>query len=572
MEIVSNQPSKAFERFGWIVAAACILAVAPLFCAELYVLANSSMYQFFPLVYAFAGYVGWNRWVKAEGSVGHRAGRRWWPEFLCLGIAYLCLTVHAGLFGPWLGGAAGFATMAAGIFAISRLRRIQLWDLWGVIVISSRLPLDLNGKLASTLQSVSSQLSSLVLDGFGIAHFLAGNIVQLSTGDLLVAEACSGVISIMSIIACSAILAIWHDRPWLHTLLLVASGVVYAMLMNVVRIVTIATARAILDIDLSHGWVHEMLGVLVFLVTFSCLIATDYLLLGIFDLNPDFVGDPTQDAMLISRLKKLADFRLYPSPPRISQPSSSSKQVHYRIPRIRFTMVALLGVLLGLYHSFALYVTYSQTLFDSSGIVAMAKDIESKRVAAAVAPWTIVGDEGLITREVMSELAPFSKSYTLQHPTSDARVTLSFDFPFFRTWHDVCECYVSGGWSQNQRRVCRDTAPAELPNCEYFVADFSSPTQGFGHLVFANLNQDGRLVAPPSDISEFGFGLDTVISKFQRSRQISLNPNKLFQVQVFSTESKPQSKELQQEMELLFFRSFLLMRQFLETTTKSLSE
>lgn len=570
-EIAKNQTLSTIDRFWIGIVAACVFAVAPLFSAELHVLANSSMYQFFPLVYAFAGYVGWNRWLKAEGTVGHRDGRNWLPELVCIAIAFFCLIVHAGLFGPWLGGAAGFAAIAAGIFAIARIRQIQLWDLWGIVVISSRLPLDLNGKLASTLQSLSSELSSLVLDGFGIVHFLSGNIVQLPTGDLLVAEACSGVISIMSIIACSAIVAIWHDRPWLHTLLLVFSGVVYAMLMNVVRIVVIATVRTIFDLDLSHGWVHEMLGVLVFLVTFSCLIATDYLLLAATEINPESSAHPDGNHSRLSLYQALVEFRLFPSPPHASVSSTIAGNTKANPPRNLFAVAGVLGIFLGFYHSFALYTSFAQNKVDASGMVANAKKLSSDKLAAAIAPWVIVNEE-LLERDVMSELAPFSKSYTLQHPTIDSKLTLSFDFPFYRKWHDVCECYVAGGWTQGTRKIQRDSAPAGLTNCEYIVADFNDPNKGFGHLLFANLNQDGRLVAPPRDFSEFGFGLDKIVSVFQRSRQISLNPNKLFQIQVFSAENKTQSEPLKQEMEQVFFKSFQIFRQFLEASSVTPSE
>jgi hypothetical protein len=52
---------------------------------------------------------------------------------------------------------------------------------------------------------------------------------------------------------------------------------------------------------------------------------------------------------------------------------------------------------------------------------------------------------------------------------------------------------------------------------------------------------------------------------------VSLNPNKIFQVQVFSNEPEPFSDELKQELEQLFFRSFREVRSFLIRAREELS-
>jgi exosortase len=562
MTAIPAPHSPTLPRFALAIAAAVAIGVLPLYAAELNVLLNQSMYQFFPLVYGFAAYVGWSRWEEAAGTVGRRANARWWPEFACLAMAFACLAVHAGLFGPWLGGAAGLAAIAAGIFALGRLRNCQLWDLWWLLVISSRLPLNLNTKLANGLQFLSSELSSVALDAFGIVHYLAGNVVQLPQGDLFVAEACSGVVSVMSVVACSAVLAIWLDRPWLRSWMLVAVGVVYAMLMNSCRIVIIAAARSLFDIDLSHGWVHQVLGILVFLVTCLCLLSTDYLLAS----SCEWLASGR--SAMAARARAWLDYRLYPSPPLASTLAAGATSS--APSRWVFLATAGLALMLGSYHAFALYTSYLQNAGLSVGVVALAKDMESDGIAAAVAPWTIVAEE-IGERRTLAELAPYSKLYTLKHPTQEVEVTLSVDFPFYRKWHDVTYCYQRFGWKMLDKQIHRGTAPADLEGCEYISGDFFNQDKGYGHLVFCNINEDGKLIEIPPEWGDFGYVVNQIIHRFQQPRQVSLNPNKIFQVQVFCNEPESFSDEMKQELEQLFFRSFREVRSFLIRSREELS-
>ncbi len=288
---MSQSSVMSAERSNSTVAAVMAGAIAggilPLYVAELNVMAHMSMYQFFPFVFAFAGGVGWMRWRAADGAIAPRRGARWWPETLCVALALSLLVVHAGLFGPWLGGAAGTIAAAAGVLALRRLRNVQLWDLWLLLLITMRLPLELNSQLAGFLQKVSSRLSSLVLDGLGVLHLLSGNVVTLPDRELFVDEACSGIISVMSVIACAAMLAVWRHRPLLHMLLLVGFGVGCAMIMNVVRITTVAVALDWYGKDWTSGWPHEVVSLAAFMGTFVLLLSADVALVGLLAKVPD---------------------------------------------------------------------------------------------------------------------------------------------------------------------------------------------------------------------------------------------------------------------------------------------
>ena len=96
---------------------------------------------------------------------------------------------------------------------------------------------------------------------------------------LFVEEACSGIVSLLSIIACCAILAVWQNRPAPHAILLTVSGMLWAGILNVFRITILAIGLDRLGIDLSEGWRHEALGLVLFSGTLALSFCTDRLLL-----------------------------------------------------------------------------------------------------------------------------------------------------------------------------------------------------------------------------------------------------------------------------------------------------
>ena len=103
-----------------------------------------------------------------------------------------------------------------------------LWGIWALIVLLVPPPLDREKMLISELQLLSSWLASKLLDAFGVLHVMQGNKLMLSSKELFVDEACSGIVSMMSIVACALIIAVWYNRPILHLVLLLLSSLVWA--------------------------------------------------------------------------------------------------------------------------------------------------------------------------------------------------------------------------------------------------------------------------------------------------------------------------------------------------------
>ena len=382
--------------------------------------------------------------------------------------------------------------------------------------------------------------------------------------ELFVDEACSGIVSVMSVVACAGMLAVWHGRPLLHMTLLITLGVAFAAIMNVVRISTIAFALDWYGQDWTSGWQHEAIGLCSFLVTFGVLLASDKALLGVVAPVAEEEIPAMRSGKSLVRawnwLVRFHPFRQPVHPARIAESSMVKGAVRRASPPFaRFAFMSALALALGVFHSVALYAHYVSATSDPDLIVQRVIELDRQKVETALLPWRVVSDE-FIERDTMAELGRFSKTYQVEHPTSGITATVSIDFPFYRRWHDVGGCYINTGWRQLDRTVVRDRAFPDNRSCQYVEAEYSSETNDYGYLLFANLDETGKLVAPPRDYGDLGYFANVLINKIHHGRQVSLNPRKVFQVQVWHQQPTQHNESLERELEQLFDCAFAHVR------------
>jgi exosortase len=103
------------------------------------------------------------------------------------------------------------------------------------LLIAVPLPALIVNAITLPLQLVASRIGEGTLTAAGVAVFRDGNLLELPSATLEVAEACSGLRSIVSLAAIGALLA-WTERGWLRRLLLVAASLPVAIVMNGLRI------------------------------------------------------------------------------------------------------------------------------------------------------------------------------------------------------------------------------------------------------------------------------------------------------------------------------------------------
>ncbi len=135
------------------------------------------------------------------------------------------------------------------------------------------IPAIIYAALTLRLQMFASQLGEILISGMGIPVLRAGNTLQLPSQTLDIAEACSGIRSLLSLAFLSLVYAYFTDkRVWMRWALLAAT-IPIAIGANGIR-VAITGWLSEINTQLAQGMYHETEGYIVFIVALVALIIT----------------------------------------------------------------------------------------------------------------------------------------------------------------------------------------------------------------------------------------------------------------------------------------------------------
>lgn len=157
--------------------------------------------------------------------------------------------------------------------------RLQLFSL-ALLLLAIPLPAIIFNAIAFPLQLLASAWASALLNLCSIPVFREGNILVLPQRTLDVAEACSGIRSLFSLITLAMLVAWFMPARFWRRALLVASAVPFALLANALRIALSALIGQWFGEQYSEGFFHAFAGWLVFLFAFALLLLLASLLSG----------------------------------------------------------------------------------------------------------------------------------------------------------------------------------------------------------------------------------------------------------------------------------------------------
>ena len=140
------------------------------------------------------------------------------------------------------------------------------------------LPAILLYTITFPLQNLAATQAARALDLLGIPVLLDGNVIHLSQISLGVTEACSGIRSLISLVAGAAAWA-WLMLPggWV-AVVFVASAVPITILANAGRVVATGLIGQWFGVDYAAGFFHDLAGWVVYLFALACLAGVHTLL------------------------------------------------------------------------------------------------------------------------------------------------------------------------------------------------------------------------------------------------------------------------------------------------------
>jgi exosortase len=139
-----------------------------------------------------------------------------------------------------------------------------------LLVTMIPLPSLIYNRIAVPLQLLASEAATWTVQAFGGTIYRDGNVLQLPNITLGVAEACSGLHSLASMVVASLLLGyIEFDRATVRVFLILFS-VPLAIFVNIVR-VTGTAFLASYNAEYAEGFYHSFSGWLVFVAGFGAL-------------------------------------------------------------------------------------------------------------------------------------------------------------------------------------------------------------------------------------------------------------------------------------------------------------
>ena len=215
--------------------------------------------------------VGYLIWQRREHLLAEP------PSSSVLGLVLVGLSTGvllAGILGAelFLTRAAMLGTIVGGVLFILgwRYLRVLAFPL-ALLLLMIPIPAILFNQIVFPLQLVASRFGGAVVAATGIPVLREGNVIVLANTTLEVAEACSGIRSLVSLLTLAIVYGYFSDRRNAVRVALSLCAVPVAILTNGLRVAGTGIAAHFYGAAAAQGFFHTFSGWLVFLAAFGML-------------------------------------------------------------------------------------------------------------------------------------------------------------------------------------------------------------------------------------------------------------------------------------------------------------
>ena len=220
------------------------------------------------LVPLFAGFLVWDN----RNAIRATPVR---PSWAGIGlIVFALIVLILGVYGVELfTSRISFVFLLAGLiwtfFGRPMLKRL-LFPLF-VLVLAIPFPAIVFNQITFPLQLLASRLASMVLPLLGVPVLQDGNVIELPVMKLEVAEACSGIRSLMSLFTLAVFYGYFLEKTTTRRVILALASIPIAVAANVARIVGTGLFVQYWDPVKALGFFHEFSGWVMFVISLGCL-------------------------------------------------------------------------------------------------------------------------------------------------------------------------------------------------------------------------------------------------------------------------------------------------------------
>jgi exosortase len=493
-------------------------------------------YQFFVVLIAVIGGLFYRRWDRDFNFPST-------PFQVSLALLGLITgTLGCILWSPWLA-FFSFATCLSSFFATCREKSLtvevepisngSLLYLSLAPWICLRLPLGLDDRFIQYLQHITARLSSYILDLLSIPHQISGVIFELASGKLFVEEACSGVQSLFALLCVAMLLMAIHYRPILLLPIYALAGVFSAILLNIIRVTSIAIALEWFQYDLAHGVVHDILGYACLTLSITLLLSFDRLFQVIFyPISDD--NNPLANQLIPNPFQLTWNRFLAPIKRTQTIKSLSSRQSQF----LYWIAIGLCSI------GWIFQLSQSvQSLRSSNTLLARERDTNQlwsppESLFASDKEFILEGYEQSRDGKDVSQ-AKYVDIWKLSDNSKNIHYRVAISQPYDH-FHDLNACYYALGWNSSKSEIIKkiEASDPSIENWPFILSKWMNPNGNYAYLSYSAISEDGTPVLPPSEdlLAILGGRLTFKIDP-------TLIPKNCFLFQIWTTLDAPLSAE-----------------------------
>ena len=458
---------------------------------------------------------------------------------------------------PWVAAVSGMIAFLAFLVFQHGFAGAKRWmPIWFFTAILVPLPFGMDEDLIVRLRSVTTRLTSRLLDQLDVLHQNYANVIELPGKPLFVADACSGIHSLYVLTAMALFLSAFCRRSVVHALALLFSTFGLVIVENVARIAFVALAWQ-RQMDLSAGWKHSVLGVVLFGISAMLIVTTDQLLLFLFP------QDPFSDiAKLVSK------FSGGSRKPAVGRRTSSSPSAS-----LGWFCIAAVFPLVGVTQFFRMptNVPALSAVFVS--------EIELPDFGKDLLPSAAEGFQ-LTEFETIHRVAgdPFGRSsQRWVYKSGQLTVGVSLDYPYDGI-KDMTQCYESVGWAMRKLSIRDSTGLAECCGIEsdqssVAVVEMERDLLGQALMLFSSFDLKGKSSALLKNLADQGLEsrAEGRLQSFGRQQvtEYEISDPPYFQVHLLARSYEPLTAEQEKQVLRLYVvtRDILTKRVLAEAGT-----
>jgi exosortase A len=236
---------------------------------------NNPNYSHGYLIPPVVAFLLWRERARFARAIGR--GSAWGLVLILLGLVGHVASIRAGVF-MVQGYSLVVVLFGLVLFFLGGRAARAIWFPLGYLVFMLPMPPLIANVLSFRLKAFAARAGSAIAFRAGIPLARTGMTIHLPAGSLRIADPCSGLRSLIALVALGALFAYLTQAPLWKRLVLFLAAIPLAVFANIVRIAVLCGVANVWGVDAALGFFHDFSGLLLFIIAFVGLVVVRRLL------------------------------------------------------------------------------------------------------------------------------------------------------------------------------------------------------------------------------------------------------------------------------------------------------